>query len=60
MSKATEILNMLEQKWDLHIKRAGKWDKANKKPMSKKELEDMMKEFEKSGVEVDDMKSTIL
>lgn len=40
-------------KWNLWIQKAGKWSKVNKKPMSKKEIEDMQSETEKSGIKYD-------
>ncbi len=49
-----------ETMWDLQVKRGGKWSKANKKPMTKKELEKMMDQFKKSGIDVEDMKSDIV
>jgi len=60
MESFKKYFNEASEKWDLMVKRDGKWSKANKKPMSKKELEKMMDQFKKSGIKVDDMKSEIV
>jgi len=59
MSRAKEILKVCEKEtlWDLFVTKKGKKEKVNKKPMTKSELEDMMKDYEKSGIKHDSLDS---
>jgi len=59
MSKAKEFLNLFEKEtlWDLFVTKGGKKEKVNKKPMTKSELEDMMKDYRKSGIKHDSLDS---
>jgi hypothetical protein len=36
--------------WNIEVKKDGKWDKANKKPMTMKDAEVMMMDFENAKI----------